>query len=331
MATPPRGEGALVVSLDFELHWGVRDKLDVDAYRTNLLGVRDAVPALLALFARYEVHATWAIVGVLLTESRRELLDRLPARRTPYRRAELSAHAALPALGEGERDDPFHFAPSLVRRIADTPGQEIGTHTFSHFYCLEEGATPEDLRAELDAAIAVTRDKTGRTPRSIVFPRNQFDAAAVAVCGEAGLRAYRGNPRGWAYRARRDEDESQVRRAVRLLDAYLPLTGSHARPRPAAGAPAPVDVPASRYLRPYAPALRAGERLRRRRITADMRRAAEDGLLFHLWWHPHDFGRNLRENLAGLEEILAEHRRLREAHGFASLTMAEAAGLRDAA
>jgi peptidoglycan/xylan/chitin deacetylase (PgdA/CDA1 family) len=317
--------GALVVSLDFELHWGVRDKLGVDAYRANLLGVREAVPAMLALFDKYGVHATWAIVGILFTESRRELLDRLPVRRSPYRRAELSPTAALAGVGENERDDPYHFAPTLVRRIAETPGQEIGTHTFSHFYCLEEGATPDDLRAELDAAIAVTRDKIGRRPRSIVFPRNQFDAGSVAVCGEVGLATYRGNPNGWAYRARRDEDESQARRAIRLLDAYLPLTGSHARPLPSPDAARPVDVPASRYLRPYAPALRAGEPLRRRRIMRDMRRAARRGLLFHLWWHPHDFGRHLRENLTGLEQILVEYRRLRAAHGFASLTMEEAA------
>jgi hypothetical protein len=171
----------------------------------------------------------------------------------------------------------------------------------------------------------VTRYKTGRTPRSIVFPRNQFDASSVAVCGEVGLRAYRGNPAGWAYAARRDGDEQQARRAVRLLDAYLPVTGSHTHPPPAAGAPGPTNVPASRYLRPYAPGLRAGEPLRRRRIIREMRRAARLGRLFHLWWHPHDFGRHLAENLSGLERILAEYRRLRDAHGFTTVSMGEVA------
>jgi peptidoglycan/xylan/chitin deacetylase (PgdA/CDA1 family) len=314
--------GALVVSLDFELHWGVADKLTLAAYRENLLGAREAVPAMLDLFARYDVHATWAIVGLLLAESRREMLERVPSVRPRYRRAELAPETVLAQVGENERDDPFHFAPSLARRIADTPGQEIGTHTLTHYYCLEEGASPAALRADLEAASALTRDRLGRTPRSIVFPRNQFDDASLAVCREVGLTAYRGNPEGWAYRARRDGDESQGRRAVRLLDAYLPATGSHAHAFPAG---TPANVAAGRYLRPYAPALRAAEPLRLRRITAELGRAARRGLLFHLWWHPHDFGRNLRENLAVLERILASFRRLRDAHGMMSLTMGEAA------
>jgi peptidoglycan/xylan/chitin deacetylase (PgdA/CDA1 family) len=319
------GGGAFVVSLDFELHWGVRDKLDLAEYRQNLLGAREAVPAMLALFAAYGVHATWAIVGLLFTESRREMIERLPAQRPRYRRRELLPDETLARVGENERDDPFHFAPTLIRRIAATPGQEIGTHTFSHYYCLEEGACPADLRADLDAAIAVTRAKVGRTPRSIVFPRNQFDDASLAVCGELGLTAYRGNPDAWAYRARRDADESQPRRAVRLLDAYVPLTGSHARPFPRSDGARPANVAAGRYLRPHVPALRLGESLRLRRILAEMRRAARRGLLFHLWWHPHDFGRNLRENLAVLERILVSYRRLRDTYGMASLTMQEAA------
>ena len=96
--------GAFVISLDFELHWGVRDKLGVRDYRDNLLGIREAVPAMLALFAAHEVHATWAVVGLLLAESRQEMLDRLPTPRPRYRRAELAPDDTLAEVGENERD-----------------------------------------------------------------------------------------------------------------------------------------------------------------------------------------------------------------------------------
>ena len=36
--------GVFVVSLDFELYWGMRDKVPLAAYRDRLLGVRDAIP-----------------------------------------------------------------------------------------------------------------------------------------------------------------------------------------------------------------------------------------------------------------------------------------------
>ena len=67
--------GALVISLDFELHWGVRDKCAPDGpYRENLLGARKAIPRILDLFEEFDVAATWATVGI-----RYPLPARIPA------------------------------------------------------------------------------------------------------------------------------------------------------------------------------------------------------------------------------------------------------------
>lgn len=317
--------GAFVVSLDFEQHWGMRDVHTVERSRAALLGGRDAVPALLALFREFDVRATWATVGLLFFESRAEMLAALPSSRPSYAAARLSPYVDFANIGESERDDPFHFAPSLIRRIAETPGQEIATHTFSHFYCCEPGQTVDEFRADLEAACRVARRKIGRAPESIVFPRNQMTPAHLAVCRDLGLVAYRGNPDHWAYRAaRRDVAQSRGRRALRLADAYVALTGTHSAPVDG-GAALPVDVPASRYLRPYSRVLRALEPLRLRRITAELEATATEGRVFHLWWHPHDFGVHLRENLAFLRRILVCFARARERAGMESLTMSDVA------
>ena len=42
--------GAFVISLDFELFWGVRDSKSLADYGANILGVRQAIPAMLELF-----------------------------------------------------------------------------------------------------------------------------------------------------------------------------------------------------------------------------------------------------------------------------------------
>ena len=77
--------GALVISLDFELHWGVRDKCAPDGpYRENLLGARKAIPRILDLFEEFDVAATWATVGFLFAESRREREEFSPAVRPQY-------------------------------------------------------------------------------------------------------------------------------------------------------------------------------------------------------------------------------------------------------
>ena len=320
-----RRRGALVVSLDFELHWGVRDRVSTAAYRDNLLGARAAVPAMLRLFEDHDIHATWATVGLLFFETKHAMLRGLPARRPAYARRELNPYDALADVGANEKQDPFHFAPSLIRQIAATPHQEIGTHTFSHYYCLEDGPTLADFREDLDAADDVACRVLGRAPRSIVFPRNQYTADHLAACRQSGLDVYRGNRDAWPYRPRAGTGEHLVRRGVRLADAYVPLTGTVARPcPPPASAAAPLDVVAARYLRPWSRTLRHLEPLRLRRIEREMTRAARDGRLFHLWWHPHDFGADLEENLAVLRRIFRIFDRLRATDAMTSLTMAEA-------
>jgi peptidoglycan/xylan/chitin deacetylase (PgdA/CDA1 family) len=319
--------GLFVVSLDFELHWGVRDKLGVRAYRDNLIGEWEVVPALLKLFAEYGIHATWATVGFLFFESKSELLCNLPQKQPNYVRRELSPYHSLAEIGESERDDPFHYAPSLVRQISATGNQEIATHTLSHYYCLERGHNKETFRADLAAALKVAREKHGIAIRSIVFPRNQVESDSLRVCRELGIRAYRGNPTSWVYTPRRGEDESTARRGIRLLDAYIPVSGMNAQNPAKQTAAFPYNVPASRFLRPYSPTLKALEPLRLRRIVDDMSMAAERKQLYHLWWHPHDFGARPKENFAVLMRILEMFAALRKRHGMESVNMIEAAEL----
>ena len=325
--TPPRG--GLVVSLDFELEWGVRDTLAVDGgYRETLLGAREAVPRMLDAFAASEVAATWATVGFLFAESRDELDAFAPALRPRYANPALDPYTAAP--GRDEHDDPIHYAPSLLREIAARPRQEIGSHTFSHFYGLEAGATTEAFDADLASAVAIARAR-GITLRSLVFPRNQVRDDLLPIVARHDFRAYRGperhllsKPRAWR------AQQATGLRGARLLDAHVNLTGSNTIPwdevRPRDGL---VDVPGSRFLRPWSPSLRLIDPLRTGRVVAGMRRAARLGGLYHLWWHPHNFGVNQDENLAALDGVLRAYRDLRDAHGFASYTMAEVAALAD--
>ena len=101
--------GTFVVSLDFELHWGVRDHRTIADYRDNLLGVRRVIPALLALFSEFGVRATWATVGFLFFETIDELLAAIPAELPHYADRKLDPYAALNEVGRDEAEDPFHF------------------------------------------------------------------------------------------------------------------------------------------------------------------------------------------------------------------------------
>ncbi len=311
---------ALVISLDFELYWGLRDVVPLESYRNNLLGVREAIPAMLDLFAKRGIHATWATVGMLFCSSKRELEALCPSRLPKYDDASLSPYD-LSAVGDDERSDPFHFAPSLIQRIATTPGQEVGSHTFSHFYCLEPGPVEADFDADLDSAQKAAA-RLGVTLRSLVFPRNQHNPRYVKTLAARGLRTYRSSGR-WPYAPGRAA-ESRATRGVRLLDSYVPVAGERGFAPPRPDALGLSDVPASAFLRPYSRRLRALEPLKIRRLTHAMTRAAKRGELFHLWWHPHNFGINLRENMANLSAVLDCFEALRRDHGMQSLSMIEA-------
>jgi hypothetical protein len=313
--------GAFVISLDFELLWGVRDQRTVTDYGANILGVRQVVPALLDLFAERNIACTWATVGLLFFATNTAMRAALPARRPRYTNARISSYHYLDEVGADEERDPYYYGLSLIRRILDHPAQEIGTHTFSHFYCLEEGGDIEAFRADLEAA-RTAAGSLGIKLASIVFPRNQVDPAHLSVCREFGLRAFRGNERVWFHRARSESEQTHLVRASRLADSYLPIGGAHDH-EPAV-IDGMVDVPASRFLRP---AGKSGvlERLRLWRITSAMEMAARRRKLFHLWWHPHNFGVDLQENLTFLRDILDCFHSLQERYGMRSMTMAAVA------
>jgi hypothetical protein len=316
--------GHFVVSLDFELLWGVRDKRSVADYRDNLLGVRRAVPALLSLFDRYSVHATWATVGLLFCSGREDALRSSPTKKPRYDNLRYSPYQDHSTWGDDETSDPFRFAPSLVDAIAEAPGQELATHTYSHYYCLEAGADVGSFGDDLKAAMAVAARRSIQL-KSIVFPRNQVHADYLPVCAAAGLTSYRGTLPGRLYNPVNEQAQSRLIRGQRLLDNYLPLTAERSTRLSDLGEVLPYNIPASSFLRPYnrQVALLDGRRLHR--ITAELTHAASNGRIYHLWWHPHNFGRDLRENLDFLSRVLAHYSELRRRYGMRSSTMAEIA------
>ncbi len=318
-----RNNGIFVISLDFELHWGMRDKATVSDFRENLLGARAAIPQMLELFQRYQIHATWATVGFLFCRSRSELLAAVPDSLPHYEDTALNPYTHLhDEIGNGEKDDPFHFAKSLVDRIANTPGQELASHTFSHYYCLEPGQTKQSFRDDLKMAKRVAYSH-GYPITSLVFPRNQCNPEYLRVCKAEGFTSYRGNLSTYRYRAGDGQaSNSLLKRALRYLDSYVPISKT-LYTLPPSEVQEPVNIPASRFLRPYNPKLKVFERVRLRRIKNELTSAAAEGAIYHLWWHPHNFGKNTAANLDFLEQVVKHASVLRQTKGLESLNMSE--------
>jgi peptidoglycan/xylan/chitin deacetylase (PgdA/CDA1 family) len=318
--------GALVISLDFELHWGVRDRKRVDGpYRANLEGVWEAVPMILDTFREFEIAATWATVGMLFADSREQIQDHSPLSKPNYRDSRLYPYGE--EVGSSEADDPFHYAPSLIERIRRCPRQEIGSHTFSHYYCCEPGQDSASFEQDLLSAISIAREKDIEL-KSIAFPRNQHNPRYDSILCDAGITCFRGNQRSRMYKAGSTADSRRaLKRLGRLADHYLDLAGYHTTKwSEVVQEDGLCNIPASFYLRPFRPRLKRLDSLRLQRIERSMRYAATTKEIVHLWWHPHDFGIYTDENIAFLRRVLATYERLRTTHGMKSLSMGEVAG-----
>lgn len=316
--------GVFTVSLDFELYWGVRDKRRIEQYKGNLQGVRKAVPEILGVFDKYGIHATWATVGFLFFRNIDDLKTRLPKVVPTYKKGELSPYKYIDATSHF--DAVYHFAPELIELIRNQVGQEIGTHTFSHYYCLEEGQSLAQFEADLAAAVALAREK-GIAIKSLVFPRNQWKNEYLSSLDKFDILCYRGSESNWIYKVSDEAGQGALQRAFRLIDAYLNISGYNTYDLKHCARRRPFNFPASRFLRPYAARLQLLEGLRLSRIKRAMDDAARNKRMFHLWWHPHNFGANTSKNIEFLDRISVYFNSLRKEYGMTSLNMGELSNL----
>jgi len=315
--------GKFIISLDFELAWGVLGVEDMNVYHENIRAVQKVIPGLLKLFRSYHIHATFATVGFLLFKNKKELLENIPALQPHYHRSPLTQYGAyMNGIADTDKDDTLHFAPQLVEMIKADPGQEIGSHTFSHYYCLEEGQVIEMFEADLHAAQKAAT-KYGITLQSMVFPKNQYNEDYIKACTSYGIKVYRGNPLTGFHRLRSMKDENYTRKALRFADAYINLSGHNCYTDEFINQSYPYNIPASRFLRPFKKSLQFLDWLKLQRIKSGMLHAARNRKTYHLWWHPHNFGSHSKENFNFLEKILAYYRLLELKYGFKSYSMIE--------
>lgn len=310
----------LIVSLDFELFWGMQDGWKLEAYQENVLGGRKAIPKLLNLFQKYGIHVTWATVGFMFADNFEQLSKYFPdlSLLPTYDDPKLSTYRCFGQIGKSEKEAPCFYAPSLIARIAKVPGMEIGSHTFSHFYCREVGQTVEQFKADMKAAKTIAND-LGYNLTSVVLPRNQCESEYTEVLRDLGFTAYRDEENDWIH------ERIKIRplmRGLRLLDVYFPLTGQGGyNPRNENGI---CNLVGSRMYKPFFKPLWFLEGMKIHRIKKQMLYAAKKGLTFHLWWHPHNIGVRTELHLRQLEEVFKYYNELKEKYGMESLNMKEA-------
>ncbi len=309
--------GTMVLSLDLELSWGRFDKVPVNALDAQSLEERKHIKSLLALMDRYEIPATWAMVGHLM-------LDSCDRDQGGHAHGEIRPR---PRFSWFPRDwfcfdpctrgslAPGWYAPDILDwiREAQVP-HEIGSHSFAHIYYGDPECTSSIARADIQAAVEAAA-KRNVVLKSFVFPRNQV--GHLQLLKSFGLRTYRGaTPEivPWT--------KGALRRGANFLDQLFALPPRKVRAEEVM--PGLWNIPGNhlymtrRGIRKYIP---IASRVLKGKRGID--RAVKTGELYHLWFHPFNLNFDSDMMLSGLEEIFSYAHQLREKGLLDILTMDE--------
>jgi len=310
-----RKPGTMVVSLDLELAWGRFDLLPLVTLEHESRQERKHIPPLLALFDRYDIPATWAVVGHLM-------LERCVRNQQGVAHPDLLPHAYYSwfpldwyCLDPCTTVDsaPAWYAPDIVEWIRRTRVRhEIGSHSFGHIYYGDPECTPSVALADLNAALEIAA-RQGILLKSFVFPRNQV--GHLDILKRFGLRSYRG-----AEPPLIRTENRVLQRAVHFLDQLLALRPRAVRAEEAL--PGLWNLPGNHFfiardgmrrMIPMASRVLKGKR--------GITHAVKTGGLYHLWFHPFNLNEDTEAMLSGLAEIFEYAYRMREQGLLEILTM----------
>lgn len=315
------GNGTLIISLDFEMTWGGVGIWDTSAYKeTNVANVRQVVTRMLDLFNKYGVKATFATVGLIMLKDKSEALNSVPGLVPTYNNKALSPYNNR--YIESICDESLYFAPDILSLLKRNDSIEIGTHTFSHYYCWENGQTLEQFEKDVEQAVQVARDR-GLVLKSIIFPKNQVSAEYLSICAKYGISSYRGNAEKF-YNQTSNRIKYFFNRIGRFLDSYVNIGGKTSYLLADIKTNGePLNLRASRFLRPYDSRFGILDSLKINRVCNEIKYSAKHNEIYHLWWHPHNMGKDMDKNFEGLEKILQCYSQCHEKYGMRSCTMEE--------
>jgi peptidoglycan/xylan/chitin deacetylase (PgdA/CDA1 family) len=310
-------KGTLVISLDFELVWGLFDHIEIKDTISYFNNTLEAIPQIISIFEKNSIQATWATVGMLFNENWEEWHSNIPDSIPTYNKVELNPYEYGKKHQKSGLDQLF-FAPDLIKTIQSAKGQEIGTHTYSHYYCLEKGQTKAQFEADINQAMKMAQ-KFNIDLKSLVFPRNQFNEDYLEICAHKGIETVRTNPNFWYWNT--TKKETFAVKLARTGDAYFPL-GKKSYTSNSLTLDKVLCQQASRFLRPQH-SLGVLNAARLNRINNEIIQAAKNGEVYHLWWHPHNFGVDVAGSIKTLQAIVETFKYCSDTYDMESLTMKE--------
>lgn len=311
-------KGIFVLSLDVELCWGTIDKPDklknTIKYYTQS---RDCIEKILKLVEKYNISATWAVVGHLFLKECNSINGQkhsdIPRSTYPWYSKDWFEESPC----TNEEDAPLWYGQDIIKMITNCKvRQEIACHSFAHIPYGDENTKRETVQADLSNCIQEA-EKEGLKLRSFVFPRN--NVGYIDELKNYGFEAYRGAEPTW-YRG----FPNKRRKVCHIIDQLLAISPPVSLPKYEQGI---YNIPGSMFYRPT-----DGIRnlipinLKINKAKKGIKKAIRDKKVFHLWFHPFNIATSQEKLLYGLEEIFKEVQKRRENGELETKSMDEIVG-----
>lgn len=298
-------KGIFVISIDVEMAWGVFDVGGVEKHRKDFEKVRDVVNRLIQVFDEHRIAASWAFVGHLFLDSCEPLhgVNHRDMPRPDFPWFPFDWYSRDP--GTDIRRDPMWYGKDLLGAVLSSKIEhEIACHSFSHVDFGHEGCTAEVAKSEVKKCVQLA-DQLGFKMKSFVYPKNKV--GFLEVLRDNGFQVFRGRDQWWS-----DRFKGHLSNSIgQIIEEFLCLP-------PRCHFPAEVlsglwEVPGSMLFRSLnGPMVFLPMSWRIRRAVNGLHRAAAEGKVFQLWFHPWHIANGAERLIDGLSVILKESTRLRE-------------------
>lgn len=282
-------KGIFTLSLDTELGWGMIDKpLALINNKEYFYNARGAIDGIIELLEKYEIAATWAIVGSLLMDKpdfREEFINNIII--------DMNNRVKEQYIDLLSREEIW-CGKDIIQKIKSCSiPQEIGSHSHTHIIFGDKTVTSEMASKEFIESWKVLNQQNVELI-SFVFPRNSINY--LGELKNSGFKVYRGVQLSWYLNM-----PERFRKIFHIFDQLLFITPSVSSPIYHDGL---TNIPASMlYLpmngfRKFIPL-----KSRIKKAEKGIKKAVDRKQIFHLWFHPFNIATNQKKLLYGLEYI----------------------------
>lgn len=297
-------KGIFTISIDVELAWGTFDHKGHINYKDAYEKYRFIITRLLELFEKYNISASWAIVGHLFLDSCKKTNGCLHADIIRPRHRWFPQDWFSYDPGTDISQDKFWYGSDLVKKIKKArPAQEIASHSFCHPVFSDEGCFRQTAESDVAKCVELAV-REGIELKSFTFPRNL--PGHLDILSKYGFKVFRG----------KDDVYSQLNSYI--IKKFYFLFQDMIGVRPPVILPKKLDnglieVPSSmlfRFAHGISRFIPRGVRFKRAKKGIDA--AIREKKIFHLWCHPISFAWDSNNLFDEFENILSYAIKFRE-------------------